>query len=142
MTYADWKSVYLDKSSDISDWFVSRSFEDLSSYIGKLDNVTVRKWYIWHDERIPEQIDSSLPMEEKARKAFELRNEYRTQARELMADRLLKRKLDIEHPNPTWEEKIADKMERKGMMRKEAIEDIYKTAMVSNKKVNRKLGFE
>ena len=53
-----------------------------------LDDVTVRKWYLYHDTRIHDLIDSSLPMEQKARKAFDLRNEYRTQARDLMNDLL------------------------------------------------------
>ena len=81
-------------------------------------------------------------MEEKARKAFELRNEYRTQARDLMQNQKLRQKLDLEHPNPTWEEKIAEKMSKKNMTREEAIADIYETAVKSNPEVNRKLGLE
>ena len=76
----------------------SRSFAELQAYIGKLDNVTVRKWYTYHDKRIHEQIDPNLPLEEKAHKAFELRNEYRTQARELPADPEARRELDRKHP--------------------------------------------
>ncbi len=64
-------------------------------------------------------------MEEKARQAFELRNTYRTQARQLMAGEEMRRKLENEHPNPIWEEKIADKK-----------------VIKSNKNVNKKLGME
>ena len=114
----------------------SRDFDDLQAFVGKLDNLTVRKWYIYHDERIHELIDSSLPIEQKARMAFDLRNKYRTQARELMADQELRRELDRTNPNPIWEEKIADKMQRKNITREEAIADIWATATKSNAKVN------
>ena len=107
-----------------------------------LDDVTARKWYLYHDARIHELIDQSLTLEEKARKAFDLRNEYRTQARDLMQNQKLRRKLDLEHPNPTWEGTIAEKMSKKGMTREEAIADIYETAIKSNPEVNRKLGLE
>ena len=91
----------------------SRDFEDLQIFLGKLDNLTVRKWYIYHDERIHELIDSSLPIEQKARMAFDLRNKYRTQARELMADQELRRRLDWTDPNPTWEGILRHKVEDK-----------------------------
>ena len=120
----------------------SRSFTELKDYVGKLDDVTVRKWYVWHDKRIHEQIDSTLSLEQKARRAFELRNQYRTQARELMADQEKRRELDTKHPNKTWEETISDKMSRKNLTRAEAMEDIYQTAIKSNPKVNRKFNLE
>ena len=81
-------------------------------------------------------------MEEKARRAFELRNEYRTQARDLMANQEKRRELDREHPNKTWAETVADKMTRKNLTREEAIADIYQTAIKSNPKVNRKFNLE
>ena len=80
-------------------------------------DLTVRKWYIYHDKRIYEQIDSSLPMEEKARRAFELRNEYQTQARNLMANQTERARLDKEHPNPTWEYILKHKLEDKNDLR-------------------------
>ena len=63
-----------------------KNFGDLKEYVGKIDNFTVHKRYIWHDERIHEHISPNLSLEEKAWKAFELIDIYRTQARELMAD--------------------------------------------------------
>ena len=120
----------------------SKTFEELRDYIGKLDNLTARKWYKYHDEHINEQIDSSLPLEEKARQAFELRNKYRTQTRDLMKDQKLRKELDEKHPNPTWEEILKHKMEEKNMTYDEAIRDIFKTSMKSNVNVNRQLGLE
>ena len=71
-----------------------------------------------------------------------LQTKYRTQARELMADQELRRKLDWTDPNPTWEGILRHKIKDKGMSYEQAIEDIYKTATKSNEKVNRNLGLE
>ena len=81
--------------------FESKNFDELKEFIGKVDDTTVRKWYDYHDKRIHEQIDPGLSIEEKARCAFKLRNEYRTQARELMANKVKRRELDITDPNKT-----------------------------------------
>lgn len=120
---------------------VRAEFEDIKQYIGKLNDVTVRKWYVYHDEHIPDVIDESLDIE-KAAIACALRNKYRTQARDLMADQGLRAKLDREHPNMSFEELIQLKMQEKNMSRSEAIADIYKTSVKTNKTVNKSLGLE
>jgi hypothetical protein len=81
-------------------------------------------------------------MAEKAKKAFETRNMIRTEARNMMADEAARKVLDQERPNKTFEELIKSKMERKGLTREEAIEDIYKTATKTNSDVNKELGLE
>lgn len=48
-----------------------------------------RKWYLEQEAKIPNLIDDSIPLEQQARQAFELRNQYRRQARELMSDQQL-----------------------------------------------------
>lgn len=108
----------------------------------KLSNQEVRKWYIDKVSHIAEGIDSSLPMEEQARQAFEARNAIRTEAREMMLDQDTRKYLDKEYPNKTFEELIESKMKRKGMTREEAIQDIYKTATKTNKEINKELGLE
>mgnify|MGYP000256673425 CR=1 FL=1 len=125
-----------------SDILKKKTFEELQAYIGKLDNKTVREWYIYQSEWIHSQISTELPIEERARQAFELRNQYRRQARDLMADQELRERLDREKPMREWESIVADKMRRKGMSRQEAVEDIYRTAIKSNEGVNKKLGLE
>ena len=122
--------------------FESKSFVELQGYIGKLDDVSVRKRYIYHDKHIHEQIDQSLSLEEKARQAFELRNLYRTQARELIFDQKKRRELDANNPNPSFEEILAHKMNDKGLSYEQALQDIYETATKSNPKVNQRLGLE
>ena len=110
------------------------------SGIIKMGNAEVRKWYLDSVSHIPDEIDQSLPMVEKAKKAFEARNRIRTEARNRMADEATRKKLDQERPNKTFEELVQSKMERKGMTREEAIEDIYKTATKTNANVNKELG--
>lgn len=112
------------------------------SGIIKMGNVDVRKWYLDNVSRIPDDIDPSLAMVEKAQKAFEARNRMRTEARNMMADEATRKLLDRERPNKTFEELVKSKMKRKGMTREEAIEDIYKTATKTNKNVNKELGLE
>ena len=110
--------------------------------IVKVENTEVRKWYLNAVSHIPDTINQSLPMAEKAKKAFETRNMIRTEARNMMADEAARKVLDQERPNKTFEELIKSKMERKGLTREEAIEDIYKTATKTNSDVNKELGLE
>lgn len=126
----------------IMESIIKADFEDIRQYAGKLNDITVRKWYIYHDERIPDEIDTSLEIEKAAALACALRNKYRTQARDLMADQGLRATLDKEHPNMEFEELIQRKMQEKHMNRREAIDDIYKTAVKTNKTVNKILGLE
>ena len=111
-----------------------------NSAIIQAKNKEVREWYVDQVSKIPEGIDPSLPIEEQAKQAFEVRNAIRTQARNMMPDQEVRAKLDKEHPNKTFEELINSKMERKGLTREEAIQDIYNTATKTNANVNRELG--
>ena len=76
------------------------------SGIIKMGNADVRKWYIDSVSRIPDEIDKSLSILEKAQKAFEARNRIRTEARKMMADEETRKRLDQEHPNKTFEELV------------------------------------
>lgn len=104
----------------------------------KLDNENVRKWYVNIVNRIKDNIDSRLPMEEQARQAYDARNRLRIMAREMMEDEDKQKELYNEKPNKTFEELIESKMKRKNLTRDEAIVDIYRTATKTNKKVNKK----
>ena len=132
-------------SSEISssDIIKKKDFADLQAYIGKLDNKTVREWYVYHDNLIHTLISKELPMEEKARRAFELRNRYRRQARDLMADQTLRQQLDRTDPSWTWEGLITHKIDKNpGISREEAIKRIYESAVKSRRSVNEKFGLE
>lgn len=138
----------LDKTDSLNDFKKKylKAAETLKSKaesdIIKKGNTEVRKWYLERVSHIPDEIDSSLPMAEKAKKAFEARNNIRTEARNMMADETTRAKLDQERPNMSFEELVKSKMQRKGMTREEAIADIYKTATKTNTSVNKALGLE
>lgn len=120
----------------------NKDFNDIIDLKGKLPDSEVRKWYREHDKNIPNLIDKSLPIEQQARQACELRNRYRTQARDLMDNQELRKQLDITDPNKSFEELLIDKMERKGLNRNQAIEDILNTATKTRKSIDKKYGLE
>ena len=108
----------------------------------KLSNADVRKWYLECDKRIPDMINTDLSIEAQARQAFELRNSFRTIARDMMQDVKARAELDISDPNRTFEELVHSKMSRKGLSREEAIKDILVTATKTRASVNKKFGLE
>lgn len=139
----EYNNVKIDKPLQFKDEFIKKDYEELESkFKGKLSDLDVRKWYIWHDENIPYLIDKTKSVEEQARQAFNMRNMYRTQARELMFDQETRKMLDATRPNKGFEDLVNSKMIRKNMTREEAIYDIYKTATKTNSNVNKSLGLE
>ena len=131
-----------DMQEKYRNYLYSQDFDDIIDMKGKMSDYNVRKWYLAHDKKIPDLIDKSLPIEEQAKQACALRNKFRTQVRDLMADQKLRKELDISDPNKSFEELLTDKMQRKNLSRDEAIADILKTAVKTRKSVNQKLGLE
>lgn len=120
----------------------NKDYRDIMFMKGNMTDVETRKWYLAHDKTIPDLIDKSKSVEEQAKQACELRNQFRTQARELMADQDKRKQLDIINPNKRFEELVADKMQRKNLNREQAIEDVLNTATKTRKSVNKSLGLE
>lgn len=120
----------------------SKDFGDIQGLKGKLGDREARAWYDAHDKKIPDLIDRERPIEEQARQAHSLRNQYRTQTRDLMKNQELRKTLDETRPNKSFEEMLAHKMKGKGLTREQALEDIVKTAATPNKEVNKKFGLE
>jgi len=108
---------------------------------GTLSNVDTRKWYLEQEAKIPDLIDHSLPLEQQARQAFDLRNQYRTQARELMSDRQLAESLYATDPNLTWEQ-IIQKQIDKGLSGDDIYKAIIESSQRSRTSVNQSLGLE
>ncbi len=106
-----------------------------------LSNVEARKWYLEQEAKIPDMIDKSLPLEEQAKQAFNLRNQFRTLARELMADRATAESLYKTDPNLTWEE-IVRKQREKGLKGDDIYKAIIESSQRSRKSVNKSLGLE
>jgi hypothetical protein len=126
----------------MEDIIAGKPYAEIQPLREKLSDRAARKWYLAQDAMIPQKIDYSLSNEDQARQACELRNQNRTNARELMRDQNKRRQLDITDPNKTFEELIADKMNRKGLSREQAIEDVLRSATKTRKSVNKQLGLE
>jgi hypothetical protein len=71
-----------------------------------LSNYQARIWYTFKKLKIDEVIESLKTLEEKAHKAFDLRNEYRSATRNYMKDRKLAEYLEEVEKNIEWEEYI------------------------------------
>lgn len=117
---------------------INSDYDDIKHLNGSLSDKVTRQWYVLHDKKIPDMIDRNQSIEDQARQAHALRNQFITNARDLMLNQDERKWLDKSHPNLTFEEQVDKKMSDKGMTRDEAIQDILKTASKSNKKVNEK----
>ncbi|RDY22873.1 hypothetical protein CHF27_011175 [Romboutsia maritimum] len=137
-----WEGEEYNESNTDVEKFIRKDFSKMGRYYKKCSDSLTRKWYKWNDENIPNLIDNYESMELQAKQAHRLRNIYRTHARELMKDQELRKKLDKEKPNISFEDLVDSKMKRKNKSREEAIEDILKTATKTNQEVNKSLGLE
>lgn len=122
--------------------FVQADYSDIKELKHSLPDRDVRIWYKAKDENIKNIIDKTKPLEEQARQACELRNKYRTEARELMKNQEKRKELDRDFPNKDFETLLKDKMDRKKMTREDALKDIISTSGKTNKNVNKSLGLE
>lgn len=112
-----------------------------SSKAGTLSNLETRQWYLQQEAKIPELINKNASLEEQARQAFDLRNQFRTQARELMSDRDLAASLNKTDPNLTWEQ-VVQKYTEKGFQGDDLYREIVNSAQRSRTSVNKSLGIE
>lgn len=118
-----------------------RDYNDIIHMKGKMSSRDVRKWYDAHDKKIYEHIGTSRPIEEQAKQAHMLRNQYKFQARELMEDQEARKGLDRDFPLHDFSyyfEKYSQMYDNE--------EDVYKaivnSSMRPNKEVNKKFGLE
>ena len=106
---------------------------------GTLSNVEARTWYLQQESKIPSMIDKNLSMEQQARQAVDLRNQFRTKARDLMADREFAASLNKTDPNLTWEQAV-QKYTGKGFNGDALYQEIINAAQRSRTSVNKSLG--
>ena len=136
MTYAEWE--YIQSGKDLT----TQDFNDIIFLKGKVSNENVRKWYVAHCKRIPNLIDQSQSLEERARQSFELRNKIRFEAWELMHNQNLRKELDAKEPSLSFEEFIQKKMKEKNMSYHETLKYIVGSALRTRKSVNEQFGVE
>lgn len=133
-----WEKLKIQKQDQLN----ALDFPDMENLRGKLGNKEVRQWYKAHDEKIPDLIDKTLPLDQQARQAFEMRNQYRTQARNLMKDQVARKELDVRHKNCTFEELLEHKRKKYGLTENEAYEDIIRSSATTNKRYDRIAGID
>lgn len=107
---------------------------------GMLGNNEVRRWYKHMDEQIPSLLDAKETLENQAKKAHELRNKYRNQARDLMRDQKARKELDSDYPELTFEQLMDRKKSKYGLEGDAAYEDIVRSSTTTNKKFDEKAG--
>ncbi|MEG0369260.1 MAG: minor capsid protein, partial [Hungatella sp.] len=133
-----WESLKTGKQDKIN----QMDFSEMDNLKGTLGNKETRLWYKAHDEGIADKIDTTKPIEDQARQAHALRNEYRTQARDLMKDQKERQGLDVSRPNPTFEELVEYKEKKYGLSGDAAYQDIVRSSATTNKKYDQKAGVE
>jgi hypothetical protein len=94
-----------------------------------------RVWYLYQESLIGSRLDTSKPLEQQARDACYMRNEYRTRARENMSDRDWAEYLTENDKNKTFEEQV-EYYSKKGFIGDALWEEIIKASMRSRNKVN------
>ena len=119
-----------------------KDYDDILYMRGKMSDLDVRKWYIAHNKKIPDMIDTTKSIDEQAKQACDLRNKHKFQARELMRNQEARKQLDIDDPIETFDEIIKRKMQDKNLSYEEALKDIVKTSVKTRKSVNKILGLE
>lgn len=122
---------------------INSDYDDIKHLNGSLSDKVTRQWYVLHDKKIPDMIDRNQSIEDQARQAHALRNQFRTNARDLMLNQDERKWLDKERPNMSFEEQIQDKIKRgKASNREEAVLSILHSAKKSNSKVNEKFSIQ
>lgn len=120
----------------------SLDYSQIKDLKHSLGNKEVRSWYKAHDEKIIELVDKTSSLEQQAKQAFDLRNNYRSQARELMADQKEREILDKERPNKSFEELLEYKKLKYGLEGEAAYNDILRSSKTTNKEYDKKAGLE
>ncbi len=109
---------------------------------GMLGNQETRLWYKNRDEQIPSLPNPKKTLEDQAKMAHELRNQYRTQARDLMRDQETRQILDCDHANITFEQLMERKQMKYGLTGDAAYEDIIRSSTTTNKAFDEKAGIK
>ena len=121
--------------------FITRDYSEISDMKGSMSDGDVRRWYDYHDRHISEHIDASKTFEEQAHQAHKLRNTYKFQARELMADQAKRKELDRDYPIRGFDYYFS-KYRKIYHSDEEVFKAIIDSSMRPNKEVNKKFGLE
>lgn len=131
----EWERFKAEKQDRLN----AMEFSEMQGLIGKLGNLESRLWYKAHIKQIGEKIANINSLEGRARKAFELRSEIRSNTRALMKD--VKTKADLPDRNDTFEDLVKKKqIKNPSWSREQVLKDIIRSSQTSNEKYDRKAG--
>jgi hypothetical protein len=100
---------------------------------GSLGSKETRMWYLDQLKTIPNLINKNLSLEEQAKQAFELRNSFKSEARDMMSDVQEAKKLDQYELPKTWEQMI-ERAKTKGNCQTD--DQVYSYIIDSSQKSN------
>ena len=106
-----------------------------------LSNVDARVWYLAKEATILSHLNAKSPLIEQAKQAFALRNQFRSEARILMADRLEAERLNRTDPNMTWSQ-VVSKYSKEGQSPDQLYQAIIDASTRSRGSVNEQLGLK
>ncbi len=101
-------------------------------------NAQVRQWYLAAEAQMLKQIDRAANLEVQAYQMWNLRNYYRTEARNMMADREAAAMLDMARPNATWVQ-VVEQYRAQGLEGDRLWMAIMDASQRSNADINRML---
>ncbi len=104
-----------------------------------LTTYEVRIWYLWQESQFNSRLDYSKPLEQVAYDAFNMRNETRTKARDVMMDRAWADHLMEGEKNKTFEQ-IVNYYNKKKYTGNELWKKIIESATRSRDSVNKLFG--
>ncbi|MEL4105371.1 hypothetical protein AAFA46_00835 [Oscillospiraceae bacterium WX1] len=107
---------------------------------GSLSSYQTRIWYKWRESMFDWRLDYNKPLKEVARAAFNMRNEARSKARELMLDRVLAEALMKNDRNWTFDDFVQYKIAKKNVFDEDLWKDIIESATKSREDVDRLFG--
>lgn len=121
-------------------------YDDSNPLRGTLSNHDARQWYLNKEQSIPELLNRANPLAEQAKQAFELRNQFRTETRVMMQDRVTADRLFREEINLTFEQltnKTKIKLINKGISNPsndQIYQEMINSSQRSRQSVNKQLG--
>ncbi len=107
---------------------------------GTMTDLAAREWYLSQEAKIPSLLNKTASLEDQAKQAFNLRNAFRTEARDLMADRAKADALNKNEVNYTWEQIVAKYSEGGKVSGKALWQKIIDASQKSRASVNESLG--
>ena len=142
--YEDWfglsvSGVEVSAYGIISTTFARRTAID--KLAGTFSEFEARTLYKAQEAKIPSLLTKDAPLESQAKEAFNLRNQFRTEARKLMKNRDGAKYLTTEEPNMTWDQTV-DKYRRQGLEGDELWNKIIESSQKSRPSADKAAGIK